>query len=98
MVAPRTSEPHSEIAPAAGRMPMDRVRTGITGLAFIVLVVALATAIASGVRRTANASDAAVPVTADVSNNKSEKTDPLGQLGVTPPVEHAEPANGAVAP
>jgi hypothetical protein len=98
MAAPRTSEPAIPVVPAHGRMPMDRVRTGVTGLAFILLIVALATAIASGVRRTANASDAAAPTpTADVSNNKSEKTDPLGPLGVTPPVELAAPANGAVA-
>ncbi len=98
MIAPRTSEPQNDLTPAERRMPMDRVRTGITGLAFILLIVALATAIASGVRRTANASDAAPP-TADISNtNKSEKTDPLGQLGVTPPVEQAVPVNGAVAP
>jgi len=73
------------------------VRTGITGLAFILLIVALATAIVSGVRRTANASDTAAPVTADTTNtNKSERTDPLGPLGVTPPVEQAPPANGVV--
>lgn len=96
MVAPWTSDTGTDVAPAKVRNSTDRVRTGITGLAFILLVVALATAIASGVRRTANASDAAVP-TADIANtNKSEKSDPLGQLGVTPPVE-AEPVNGAVA-
>jgi hypothetical protein len=98
MVAPRTSDIVDEVAPVRARNSTDRVRTGVTGLAFILLIVALATAIASGVRRTANASDTGAPPTADVSNtNKSEKTDPLGQLGVTPPIEQAEPANTTVA-
>jgi hypothetical protein len=93
MVAPPISEPPGQIDPLPGRLPMDRVRTGVTGLAFILLVVALATAIASGVRRTANASATAAVPTANVSNAKPEKTDPLGQLGVTPPVEQGGAAN-----
>jgi hypothetical protein len=93
-----TDFPSDPVPPRAG-MPMDRVRTGVTGLAFILLVVALATAIATGVRRTANASDTATaPTPADLLNNKSENSDPLGPLGVTPPVEAAPLANGVAKP
>ncbi len=79
--------------PATGREPMQRIRTGVTGLAAIVLLVALATAIASGVQHSANATDAAASATpvADLSNNKAEKSEPLAQLGVTPPVESKVP-------
>ncbi len=96
MVAPLTPETGNKVASFRGRGSTDRVRTGVTGLAFIVLLVALATAVVSGVRRTANVSDSAVPVTADApGTNKTGRTDPLGPLGVTPPVEQPVPANGA---
>lgn len=98
MVLPRTTDTDAETVPRKALASTDRVRTGITGLAFVLLIVALATAVATSVQQTANASNASAPPTADVSNNKSEKIDPLGQLGVTPPVEHADPANGVPAP
>ncbi len=79
---------------------MQRVRVGITGLAAILLIVALATAIATGVRRSANATDAAAavaPVGVNASNT-IDKSEPLAQLGVTPPVEGKAPAPAAPAP
>jgi hypothetical protein len=85
----------SDPAPQRSGVPTDRIRTGVTGLAFILLVVALATAIATGVRRSANASDTArAPTPADLSSNKTENADPLAPLGVTPPMEAAPLANG----
>lgn len=87
--------PDASQTTVTGREPMQRVRVGVTGLAFILLVVALATAIASGVRRTANASDTAPIPVAAVANgtgNATEKIDPLGKLGVTPPVDQAATA------
>lgn len=61
------------------RQPMRRARVGVTGLAAIALLVALATAIASGARdRTAlgNAANGAA------SSNATDE--PLAKLGVTP--------------
>ncbi len=71
------------------REPMQRVRLGVTGLAAVLLLVLLATAIASGVRRSAKATDAALPSPAAVPapNAAAERTEPLAQLGVAPPAE-----------
>lgn len=68
---------------------MQRVRVGVTGLAAILLVVLLATAIASGVRRTAaNESGVAPPpVVATVdgaANGTDPHAEPLAQLGAAP--------------
>lgn len=73
---------------------MQRVRVGVTGLAAILLVVLLATAIASGVRRTAaNESGVAPPpVVATVdgatgegaTNGIDPNAEPLAQLGAAP--------------
>lgn len=67
---------------------MQRVRVGVTGLAAVVLVVALATAIASGVKRSAN-DNARVDVpsvvaTIEPANATDAATEPLAQLGVAP--------------
>ena len=77
------------MAPHTGnkREPMERVRLGVTGLAAVLLLVLLATAIASGVRRSANATDAVLPAVAAAPNAVAERTEPLAQLGVTPPAE-----------
>jgi len=81
---------------------MQRVRVGVTGLAAIVLVVLLATAIASGVRRSAANETAVSPVAASTviapSNAVDPKAEPLAQLGAAPggttesTVEHSKPA------
>lgn len=88
--------------PDRGREPMQRVRTGVTGLAAVVLIVALATAIGSTVQRSANASDAAAPepivVTGEVIPNAAEKAEPLEQLGVTPPIDKNASDAAAAAP
>ena len=68
---------------------MQRVRVGVTGLAAIVLVVLLATAIASSVRHSA-ANEVGVappPVVATVTNPpkiKDANAEPLAQLGAAP--------------
>lgn len=89
----------SERPPTIGETQtrMQRVRVGVTGLAVVVLVVTLATAISSGVARRANegsvaAGNAAV-ATAPAANAAVEKTEPLAELGVAPaPKEVAPPA------
>ncbi len=68
---------------------MQRVRVGVTGLAAIVLVVLLATAIASSVRRSAvnEAGVAPPPVVATLpapDNSADPKAEPLAQLGAAP--------------
>jgi hypothetical protein len=84
MIRDRPNQP-----PVTGnqREPMERVRLGVTGLAAVLLLVLLATAIASGVRRSANATDAALPATTGAPNAAIERTEPLAQLGVAPPAE-----------
>lgn len=68
---------------------MQRVRVGITGLAAIVLVVLLATAITSSVRRSA-ANEAGVappPVVTTIANPpkpQDTNAEPLAQLGAAP--------------
>jgi cobalamin synthase len=68
------------------RERMQRVRVGVTGLAAIILVVALATAIASSVRRSAaeTAAESGRPAVVATINATDEKTEPLAQLGVAP--------------
>jgi hypothetical protein len=69
---------------------MQRVRVGITGLAAVLLVVLLATAIASGVKR--NAADGAnavappplAPTVATPTNTVDPNSEPLAQLGAAP--------------
>ena len=68
---------------------MQRLRVGVTGLAAILLVVLLATAIASGVRHKAGdemATTAPPPLTATVgaSNSVDANAEPLAQLGAAP--------------
>ena len=68
------------------RERMQRVRVGVTGLAAIVLVVMVATAIASSVRRNAEqtASVSGPPPVVATINASEDKSEPLAQLGVTP--------------
>ena len=82
-------EPHAtdRLPPAAPEERMQRLRVGITGLAAVLLVVLLTTAIATGMRRTAVAAqNTAVPTVATVtqSNTIDPNSEPLAQLGVAP--------------
>lgn len=68
---------------------MQRLRVGITGLAAVLIVVAVATAVVSNVRRSADDANyvAPPPVVATVtpSGNTTEVvTEPLAQLGAAP--------------
>ena len=85
-----TADPEDRASLAPDGERMQRVRVGVTGLAAVLLVVALATAIASGVQRTATAnraavaSPAAVPVAPPPTNVVDPAAEPLAQLGVAP--------------
>ncbi|AYJ88060.1 hypothetical protein D3Y57_15920 [Sphingomonas paeninsulae] len=69
---------------------MQRIRVGVTGLAAVVLIVLLAAAIATSVRRTANmnAPGATAPLATGPKSTNSKTVDPdsepLAQLGVAP--------------
>ncbi len=84
-------ESPSDIEPISAR-PVDRmqrVRVGVTGLAAVVLIILLATAIASGVRRTASNTGNLVepPVAGNASaagNVDDSQSEPLAQLGAAP--------------
>ena len=79
-----------EPTPTVGetRERMQRVRVGMTGLAAVGLVVLVATAVATGVRRSADENAAAVgrPVVAVTTPavTGDSKSEPLAQLGVAP--------------
>ena len=79
----------SNAVPDAGQR-MQRLRVGLTGLAAVLLVVILATAIAAGVRRNAVEGANAVappPVVATLpasDNATATNTEPLAQLGAAP--------------
>jgi cobalamin synthase len=77
------------------RERMQRVRVGVTGLAAVVLIVALATAISSGIARSAaDAVTAPPPVVATLPSraaNAAEKSEPLAELGVTPDAKDGQP-------
>jgi hypothetical protein len=69
---------------------MQRIRVGVTGLAAVILIVLLAAAIATSVRRTANmtAPEATAPLAGENKSANSKIVDPdaepLAQLGVAP--------------
>lgn len=68
---------------------MQRLRVGITGLAGVLIVVAVATAVVSNVRRSADESNAVAPppvvATLPPAGNATEVvTEPLAQLGAAP--------------
>ena len=68
---------------------MQRMRVGLTGLAAVGLVVVIATAVATSVRKSASETAAiagppSVVSTVPASNVAAEKTEPLAQLGVAP--------------
>lgn len=94
-----TGLPDLPPSPGDANERMQRVRVGITGLAAVVLVVTVATAIATSVRKRATESAAMSgppPVVATL-NTADEKTEPLAQLGVTPDAKDvvAQPAKKA---
>lgn len=63
--------------------PMDRVRVGVTGLAAVVLILALFFSLASVVGR--NVTEEAANVPPPIANRQAAKDDePLAQLGVAP--------------
>lgn len=78
-------------SPTAGetRERMQRVRVGMTGLAAVGLVVMVATAVATNVRRSATETAAAVAAPAPVVSGVDPKTEPLAQLGVAPDAKDA---------
>ena len=77
---------------------MQRVRVGVTGLAAVMLIVAVATAIASGVRSGPDAlAGTGNHASVNSSNAIEASSEPLAQLGVAPgatidkqPVERAK--------
>lgn len=77
--------------PTAGetRERMQRVRVGMTGLAAVGLIVMVATAVATGVQRSATenariAGPPSVVATMPAPTPVDAKTEPLAQLGVAP--------------
>lgn len=98
-IGPMVSE-LSDRQPTVGetRERMQRVRVGVTGLAAVILAVALVSAIASSIRQRATDTALSGPAVAITSNASDEKTEPLAQLGVAPDVKDdnvppAKPAN-----
>jgi hypothetical protein len=78
MLEPRVSD---RLPPAPPAERMQRLRVGITGLAAVLLMVILATAIASGLRRQAAVDPATTSPKLEVAGANSE---PLAQLGAAP--------------
>ncbi len=85
----RPHDAHLPVAPVTDRM--QRVRVGVTGLAAVLLVVLLATAIATGVRHSAGtdgnnvlAAPTVVATSAAPSNGLDATAEPLAQLGAAP--------------
>lgn len=58
---------------------MQRLRVGVTGLAFVVVLIAVFFAAITSVRRNADGDNAPV-----VENAMGNTTDPMAQLGVAP--------------
>lgn len=82
--------PNSPLRRDNRQEPMQRIRVGVTGLAAVILIVLLAAAIATSVRRTAgmNAPGATASLPVEVKSTGSKAVDPnaepLAQLGVAP--------------
>jgi hypothetical protein len=75
---------------------MQRIRVGVTGLAAVILIVLLAAAIATSVRRSAylNGPAATASLTPDPKATNSKSVDPnaepLAQLGVAPAADRKD--------
>ncbi|MDB5700223.1 MAG: hypothetical protein JWL66_422 [Sphingomonadales bacterium] len=95
--------PNSPLRRDNRQEPMQRIRVGVTGLAAVILIVLLAAAIATSVRRTAGLSargaTASLPTDAKSTSSKTvdPNAEPLAQLGVAPAAndrkDPAVPAN-----
>lgn len=85
--------PNSPLRRDNRQEPMQRIRVGVTGLAAVILIVLLAAAIATSVRRSAylNGASATDSLAADGKPKTSKAVDPdaepLAQLGVAPAAE-----------
>ena len=92
----------SDLPPTRGeaRERMQRVRVGLTGLAAVGLIVMVATAVATSVRRNVVESSVVTRVDAAAASNANnviaEKTEPLAQLGVAP--DATDPGQAAKRP
>lgn len=81
---------------------MQRIRVGVTGLAAVVLIVLLAAAIATSIRRTANmnapGATASLPVDAKSTGSKTvdPNAEPLAQLGVAPAANERKDSGASV--
>lgn len=89
MVAMTDRVPTDPFPPQPSAERMQRLRVGITGLAAVLIIVAVATAIGSNVRRSAEESNAVAPppvvATLPPAVNAAEPvTEPLAQLGAAP--------------
>jgi cobalamin synthase len=89
--------PNSPLRRDNRQEPMQRIRVGVTGLAAVILIVLLAAAIATSVRRTVNldvpGATASLPAEEKSANSKSvdPNAEPLAQLGVAPAaIEHKD--------
>lgn len=58
---------------------MQRLRVGVTGLAFVIVLIAVVFSVLSSVRRNADGENVAT-----VENAMGNTTDPMAQLGVAP--------------
>jgi hypothetical protein len=77
---------------------MQRVRVGITGLASVILLLAVAGAISAGVDRRANESATTPPpvtATIEVPSNVADPQEPLAQLGVAPDTKRNDASKSA---
>ena len=85
------------LPPAPPGERMQRVRVGVTGLAAVILIVTLATAIASGVSRRAGLIGNQPTATGNTtqSANSSDHAEPLAQLGVAPGAAEKDSATAA---
>jgi len=78
--------------PSEARERVQRVRIGVTGLAGVLLVVALVSAIASSLQQSAAETTLATrPEVVVVQKPAPEKTEPLAQLGVAPDAAEGSP-------
>ena len=91
---------HDHMTPERPTERMQRLRVGVTGLAAIFLVVLIATEVASGLRRSADANNATssavvTAASATAPNSADPDSEPLAQLGVAP---GPAPESGEAAP
>lgn len=94
-------ESRDEMKPAASSTQiMQRVRVGMVGLAAVILLIGLASALFSAANREAPIEAAGAPNAAEVANMVAAnataaaeaENEPLAQLGVAPSTSEASPA------